>query len=242
MTDQADSSLRYKRILLKLSGEALMGDRPYGIDLATIERISKEIKAVHDRGVEVALVVGGGNIFRGLKGTAEGIERTTSDHMGMLATVMNALALQNSLEHLGLEVRVMSAIPMQSVCDPYIRRHAAHHMEKGRIVICAAGTGNPYFTTDSAATLRAAELHCHAILKATKVDGVYTADPEKDPSATLYEKISYMDVLTQDLKVMDATAIALARESQIPIVVFSILKHDGLMDVVFGRGQFTVVS
>lgn len=241
-TDKADSSIKYKRILLKLSGEALMGDQSYGIDLPTIERISQEIKDAHDLGVEVAIVVGGGNIFRGIKGAAEGIERSTSDHMGMLATVMNSLALQSSLERHGLEVRVMSAIPMHSICEPYIRRRAAHHMEKGRIVICAAGTGNPYFTTDSAAALRASELNCNALLKATKVDGVYTADPMKDASAQHYAKLGYMDVLTQDLKVMDAAAIALARESHIPIVVFSIVNPDGLMNVVQGQGKFTVVS
>lgn len=241
-TDKADSPVQYKRILLKLSGEALMGDRSYGIDLPTIERISQEIKAAHDLGVEVAIVVGGGNIFRGLKGAAEGIERSTSDHMGMLATVMNSLALQSSLEHHGLEVRVMSAIPMHSICEPYIRRRAAHHMEKGRIVICAAGTGNPYFTTDSAAALRASELNCNVLLKATKVDGVYTADPHKDANAQHYAQLGYMDVLTQDLKVMDAAAISLARESQIPIVVFSIVNPDGLINVVQGKGKFTVVS
>lgn len=219
-----------------------MGDRSYGIDLPTIERISQEIKDAHDLGVEVAIVVGGGNIFRGIKGAAEGIERSTSDHMGMLATVMNSLALQSSLEHHGLEVRVMSAIPMHSICEPYIRRRAAHHMEKGRIVICAAGTGNPYFTTDSAAALRASELNCNALLKATKVDGVYTADPMKDPNAQHYAQLGYMDVLTQDLKVMDAAAISLARESHIPIVVFSIVNPDGLMNVVQGQGKFTVVS
>ena len=237
-----DPRIKYKRILLKLSGEALMGDQSYGIDLPTIERITSEIKSVHDSGVEVSIVVGGGNIFRGLKGAAEGIERSTSDHMGMLATVMNSLALQSSLEHSGLEVRVMSAIPMHSICEPYIRRRAAHHMEKGRIVICAAGTGNPYFTTDSAAALRASELHCDALLKATKVDGVYSADPEKDKNAQFYETLSYMDVLTQDLRVMDAAAISLARESHIPIVVFSILNPDGLMNVVHGQGKYTVVS
>ena len=236
-----DPRIKYKRILLKLSGEALMGDQSYGIDLPTIERITSEIKSVHDSGVEVSIVVGGGNIFRGLKGAAEGIERSTSDHMGMLATVMNSLALQSSLEHSGLEVRVMSAIPMHSICEPYIRRRAAHHMEKGRIVICAAGTGNPYFTTDSAAALRASELHCDALLKATKVDGVYSADPEKDKNAQFYEKLNYMDVLTQDLKVMDAAAISLARESRIPIVVFSILNPEGLMNVVQGQGKYTVV-
>ena len=202
----------------------------------------KEIKDAHDLGVEVVIVVGGGNIFRGMKGAAEGIERSTSDHMGMLATVMNSLALQSSLEHHGLEVRVMSAIPMQSICEPYIRRRAAHHMEKGRIVICAAGTGNPYFTTDSAAALRASELNCNALLKATKVDGVYTEDPHKDANAQHYAQLGYMDVLTQDLKVMDAAAIALARESQIPIVVFSIVNPGGLINVVQGQGKFTVVS
>ena len=211
----------YKRILLKLSGEALMGDQTYGIDLPTVERICAEIKEAHDMGVEQAIVVGGGNIFRGLNGEAQGIERTTSDHMGMLATIMNALALQSKLEQMGIETRVLSAIPLQTICEPYFRRRAAHHMEKKRIVICAAGTGNPYFTTDSAASLRASELNCQVLMKATKVDGIYDKDPMKHKDAQFYPELTYQQVLTDNLQVMDASAIALARESQIPIMVFS---------------------
>jgi uridylate kinase len=231
----------YKRILLKLSGEALMGTQSYGLDFPTVERICTEIKHVHDMGVEQAIVVGGGNIFRGMKGEAQGIERSTSDHMGMLATIMNALALQSKLEQMGIETRVMSAIPMESICEPYIRRRAAHHMEKGRIVICAAGTGDPYFTTDSAAALRASELHCQVIMKATKVDGVYSADPVKHKDATFYEELTYQHVLTEHLKVMDASAISLARESQIPIIVFSILTPHGIVDTLEGKGRFTTI-
>jgi len=231
----------YKRVLLKLSGEALMGDQSYGLDLPTIERICSEIKEAHDMGVEQAIVVGGGNIFRGLKGEAQGIERTTSDHMGMLATIMNALALQNKLEQMGIETRVMSAIPMQTVCEPYIRRRAAHHMEKGRIVICAAGTGNPYFTTDSAAALRASELNCQVLMKATKVDGIYSADPLKHKDATFYPELTYQQVLTENLRVMDTAAIALARESQIPIMVFSIQNPHGILEALQGKGQFTLI-
>lgn len=232
----------YKRILLKLSGEALMGNLSYGLDVPTVERICTEIKEAHELGVEQAIVVGGGNIFRGMKGEAQGIERTTADHMGMLATIMNALALQNKLEYMGIETRVMSAIPMQSVCEPYIRRRAAHHMKKGRIVICAAGTGDPYFTTDSAAALRAAELNCQVLMKATKVDGVYTADPAKHKDAVFYPKLSYQDVLTQNLQVMDTSAIALARENNIPIMVFSILNPHGILEALQGKGRFTLIQ
>lgn len=233
--------LIYKRVLLKLSGEALMGDQSYGLDLPTVQRICDEIKEAHDRGVEQAIVVGGGNIFRGLNGEAQGIERTTSDHMGMLGTIMNALALQNKLEQMHIETRVMSAVPMQTICEPYIRRRAVHHMEKGRIVICAAGTGNPYFTTDSAAALRASELNCEILMKATKVDGIYSADPKKHPDATFYSELSYQQVLTENLQVMDTAAIALARESQIPIMVFSILNSHGIMDALQGKGRFTII-
>lgn len=231
----------YKRILLKISGEALMGDQNYGLDLPTIERVCTEIKQVHEMGVEQAIVIGGGNIFRGLNGEAQGIERTTSDHIGMLATIMNALALQNKLEQMGLEVRVMSAIPMESICEMYIRRKAVHHMKKGRIVICAAGTGNPYFTTDSAAALRAAELKCEVLMKATKVDGVYSADPVKDKNATFHPELSYQYVLTENLRVMDAAAIAVARESHIPIMVFSIQNPKGIGDALTGKGRFTII-
>lgn len=231
----------YKRVLLKLSGEALMGDQAYGLHVPTIARICDEIKEAHDMGVEQAIVVGGGNIFRGLNGESQGIERTTSDHMGMLATIMNALALQNKLEQMGIETRVMSAIPMQSICEPYIRRKAAYHMSKGRIIICAAGTGNPYFTTDSAAALRASELKCQALMKATKVDGIYSADPKKDKNATFYPELTYHKVLAENLKVMDASAISLARESQIPILVFSILNPHGILDALQGKGRFTII-
>lgn len=233
--------LIYKRVLLKLSGEALMGNQSYGLDLPTVQRICDEIKEAHDRGVEQAIVVGGGNIFRGLNGQAQGIERTTSDHMGMLATIMNALALQSRLEQMQIQTRVMSAVPMQTICEPYIRRRAVHHMEKGRIVICAAGTGNPYFTTDSAAALRASELNCEILMKATKVDGIYSADPKKHPDATFYSELSYQQVLTENLQVMDTAAIALARESQIPIMVFSILNPHGIMDALQGKGRFTII-
>lgn len=233
---------RYKRILLKLSGEALMGTGSYGIDPETATRVSNEIKQARDIGAEVCVVVGGGNIFRGIKGAAEGLDRSTADHMGMLATVMNALALQNSLEQVGVDTRVLSAIPMASVSEPYIRRRAIRHLEKGRVVIFAAGTGNPFFTTDTAAALRAAEMNCDALLKGTQVDGVYNADPKTDPSAVRYETLSYMDVLRQDLKVMDASAISLSRENNIPIVVFSIHTENELVHVLQGGGTCTVVS
>ena len=231
----------YKRVLLKLSGEALMGDQSYGLDLPTVERICNEIKEAHAMSVEQAIVVGGGNIFRGLKGEAQGIERTTSDHMGMLATIMNALALQSKLEQMGVETRVMSAIPMQSICEPYIRRRAAHHMEKKRIVICAAGTGNPYFTTDSAAALRASELNCQVLMKGTKVDGIYNDDPMKNKNAVFYPELTYQQVLTDNLKVMDASAISLARESHIPIMVFSIMNLHGIVEALQGKGRFTII-
>lgn len=219
-----------------------MGDQSYGLDVPTIDRVCSEIKEAYDMGVEIAIVVGGGNIFRGLNGEAQGIERTTSDHMGMLATVMNALALQNKLEQMSIPTRVMSAISIQSVCEPYIRRRAAHHMQKGRIVICAAGTGNPYFTTDSAAALRASELNCDLLMKATKVDGIYNADPLKEPGATFYPELTYQQVLTENLRVMDAAAIALARESQIPIMVFSIRKPHGIIEALQKKGRFTIIQ
>lgn len=233
---------RFKRILLKLSGEALMGNGSYGIDPETATRVSTEIKQARQIGTEVCVVVGGGNIFRGIKGAAEGLDRSTADHMGMLATVMNALALQNALEQVGVDTRVLSAIPMASVSEPYIRRRAIRHLEKGRVVIFAAGTGNPFFTTDTAAALRAAEMNCDALLKGTQVDGVYNADPKKDPSAVRYDTLSYMDVLRQDLKVMDASAISLSRENNIPIVVFSIHTENELVNVLQGGGTCTVVG
>ena len=215
---------KFKRVLLKLSGEALMGKGSYGIDPETVTAIAKEIKTVADLGYEICLVVGGGNIFRGLSAAAEGLDRASADYMGMLATVMNALGIQNALEQQQVETRVQSAIPMDSVCEPYIRRRAMRHMAKGRTVIFAAGTGNPFFTTDTAAALRAAEMSCDVLLKGTQVDGVYSADPKKEPKAKFYKSLKYMDVLSQDLKVMDASAITLCRENKIPIVVFSIHK------------------
>ena len=233
---------RYKRVLLKLSGEALMGDRDYGLDPETVSRVAEEIKSVVAMGVEVCVVIGGGNIFRGVSGAAEGMDRATADYMGMLATVINALAMQNALEKVGAPTRVLSAIPMASVCEPYIRRRAQRHMEKGRVVVFGAGTGNPFFTTDSAAALRAAEMQCDALLKATKVDGVYDADPTKVKTAKRYEKLSYLNVLAQDLQVMDTSAISLARQSNIPILVFSIFTHGAFADVMQGKGRFTIIE
>ena len=233
---------RFERILLKLSGEALMGETPYGIDAAAVSRLAEEVGAVQERGVQVCVVVGGGNIFRGGTGAAAGMERATADYIGMLATTMNALAMQHALERLGKETRVLSAVPMASVCEPYIRRRGQRHLEKGRIVIFAAGTGNPFFTTDTAAALRAAEMGCDALLKGTKVDGVYAADPAIVADAERYERLSYLDVLSRDLKVMDASAISLARENSIPIVVFSIRRKGGLNAVLDGDGPSTVIS
>lgn len=232
----------YKRVLLKISGEALMGQGSYGIEPDTVNRIASEVKAVIDLGVQVCAVIGGGNIFRGVQGATHGMERASADYMGMLATVINALATQNALERVGVSTRVLSAIPMQSVCEPYIRRRAIRHMEKGRVVIFAAGTGNPFFTTDTAAALRAAEMGCDALLKGTQVDGVYSADPKKDPNAVRYEKLTYMDVLSRDLQVMDQAAIALARENDIPILVFSIHTPGNFAAVMSGKGPCTIVS
>ena len=238
----AKSVNRYRRILLKLSGEALMGDQRFGLDGGIVARIAEETKTVHGLGVQVCLVVGGGNIFRGLQGAAAGMERAQADYMGMLATVINALAMQSALERIDVPTRVLSAISMQSICEPYIRRRAVRHMEKGRVVICAAGTGNPFFTTDTAAALRASELECDALLKATKVDGVYSADPMKEPDATRHERLTYMDVLSRDLQVMDAAAISLARENRIPILVFSVHHEGGLAEVVQGKGRYTIIT
>lgn len=232
----------YKRVLLKISGEALMGEGQYGIDQAVCERIAQEVLDAANGGAEICLVIGGGNIFRGVQGAAKGMERASADYMGMLATVMNALAMQNAIESLGGKARVLSAIPMTSVCEPYIRRRALRHMEKGRIVIFAAGTGNPFFTTDTAAALRAAEMGADALLKGTQVDGVYTADPKQDPNATRYDQLSYHEVLSRDLKVMDASAVSLMRDNGIPIVVFSIHKRGGLADVLAGRGVCTTIT
>jgi uridylate kinase len=232
----------FRRILLKLSGEGLMGDREFGLDAATVERIAQEICDVHADGVQVCLVIGAGNIFRGVSGAAAGIERTSADYMGMLATVINSLAVQSVLESKGVPTRVQSAIPMTTVCEPYIRRRAVRHMEKGRVVIFAAGTGNPFFTTDTAAALRAAEMNCDALLKGTQVDGVYDADPKKQENAQRFETLSYDEVINRDLKVMDTSAIALSRENGIPIIVFSIHEAGGLRKVVKGEGTFTRVG
>jgi uridylate kinase len=235
-------SPRYRRVLLKVSGEALMGAAEYGISTEVVGKIAADIGSVVAMGVEVCLVIGGGNIFRGVSGAAAGMERASADYMGMLATVMNALAVQNALEKRGVQTRVQSAIPMASICEPYIRRRAIRHMEKGRVVIFAAGTGNPFFTTDTAAALRAVEMGCDALLKGTQVDGVYSADPRKVPDATRYERLSYLDVLARDLGVMDASAISLARENGLPIIVFSIHAPGAFAEVMQGHGRFTVVT
>jgi len=243
MTDITERSPRFRRVLLKMSGEALMGAGEFGHDPSVLNRLAGEVRGVHATGVEQCLVIGGGNIVRGdTVAASQGIERANADYMGMLATVINALAVQSVLERLGLQTRVLSAIPMAAVCEPYIRRRAIRHMEKGRVVICAAGTGNPFFTTDTAAALRAAELGCDALLKGTKVDGVYSADPVKDANAVRYDRLTYHEVLARDLKVMDASAIALARDSAIPIIVFSLGRPGGLLDVLRGEGPHTMIS
>ena len=231
----------FRRVLLKISGEALMGDLRFGLHPPTVERIAGEVRSVVALGTQVCMVIGGGNIFRGLHGSAQGMERTTADYMGMLATVMNALAMQSALEKMGLHTRVLSAIPMDQVCEPYIRRRAVRHLEKGRVVIFAAGTGNPYFTTDTAATLRASEMACEAIFKGTKVDGVYDADPEVDGSARRYDEVSYDEVLARHLGVMDASAIALARDNDLPIIVFSLDEPGGFRGILAGQGTYTTV-
>ena len=231
----------YTRVLLKISGEALMGDQGFGLHPPTVARIADEVKRVHDLGVELCLVIGGGNIFRGLSGAAHGMERATADYMGMLATVMNALGMQAALEKLGVHTRVISAIPMDQVCEPYIRRRAVRHLEKGRVCIFAAGTGNPYFTTDTAATLRAMEMGCDAIFKGTQVDGVYDSDPKTNPAAERFGEISYDEVLRRNLKVMDASAIALARDNKLPIIVFSLHAEGGFAAVLQGAGRSTLV-
>jgi uridylate kinase len=232
----------YRRILLKLSGEVLMGEQPFGIDPDTVARVAAEVKAAKDTGLEICLVIGGGNIFRGMAGAAKGMDRAQADYMGMLATVMNALAMQNALEQLGVQTRVQSAIEMDKVCEPVIRRRAERHLEKGRVVIFAAGVGAPYFTTDSGAALRAAEMKCDALLKGTSVDGVYDADPKKVSSAKRYETLSYDRVLSDNLKVMDASAVALCRDNSIPIVVFSIREQGNILKVLDGSGTFTTVQ
>jgi uridylate kinase len=233
---------RYQRVLLKISGEALMGSRDYGLDPEIVDRVAGEVRSVIQLGVQVCLVIGGGNIFRGVSGAAAGMERATADYMGMLATVINALAMQSALERAGVDTRVQSAIPMSSVCEPYIRRRAVRHMEKGRAVIFAAGTGNPFFTTDTAAALRASEMGCDALIKGTKVDGVYSADPKKVPGATRYDRLTYLEVLSRDLQVMDASAISLARENRIPILVTSIHEPGAFAEVMAGRGRFTIIT
>src|SRR6202789_2636724 len=236
------SSPKYRRALLKVSGEALMGSEAFGIDVGTVDRIAGDVKSAVADGAQLCMVIGGGNIFRGLAGAAKGIDRATADYMGMLATVMNALAMQATLERSGVPSRVQSAIPMSSVCEPYIRRRAIRHMEKGRVVIFAAGTGNPFFTTDTAAALRAAEMACNAMLKATQVDGVYSADPKKVPNAIRYDSLSYHEVLARDLQVMDASAISLSRENKIPILVFSLHAKGALREVLAGRGRATIIE
>ncbi|MGR3572125.1 UMP kinase [Brevirhabdus sp.] len=231
----------YKRVMLKISGEALMGPQGYGLHPPTVERVADEVQRVHEMGVEICMVIGGGNIFRGLQGSAQGMERTTADYMGMLATVMNALAMQAALETRGVWTRTISAIPMDQVCEPYIRRRAVRHLEKKRVCIFAAGTGNPYFTTDTAATLRASEMKCEAIFKGTKVDGIYDKDPMIHADAKRYDRVSYDDVLQKRLKVMDASAIALARDNNLPIIVFSLDEPGGLKGILEGRGTYTIV-
>jgi uridylate kinase len=239
----AEPVSRFRRVLLKMSGEALLGDREFGHDRRVLSQLADECSAAHELGVQFCMVIGGGNIIRGSALAGSGVERATADYMGMLGTVINALAVQSVIEQqTGIPTRVMSAIPMSAVCEPYIRRRALRHLEKGRIVIFAAGTGNPFFTTDTAAALRAAEMGCDAILKGTQVDGVYTADPKKDSRAERYDRLTYLDVLARDLKVMDASAIALARESRIPIIVFSVHAAGSLAAVLRGEGPYTIIK
>ncbi len=242
LAEAAPNKPLYPRVLLKISGEALMGDQGFGLHPPTMARIAAEVGKAHELGIQICMVIGGGNIFRGLVGAGQGMERAQADYMGMLATVMNALGMQSALEEMGVHTRVQSAIPMDTVCEPYIRRRAVRHLEKGRVVIFAAGTRNPYFTTDTAATLRAMEMDCDALFKGTQVDGVYDSDPKTNPDAVRYDKVTYDEVLTKHLKVMDASAIALARDNNLPIVVFS-LRQDGAMTrVLFGKGRYTVVG
>ncbi|WP_456456376.1 UMP kinase [Thermovibrio sp.] len=235
-------SLKYKRVLLKLSGEALQGEKSYGIDPEFLRKLAREIKEVVDLGVQVAIVIGGGNIFRGVSGATQGMDRATADYMGMLATVINALALQDALEKEGLHTRVLTAIEMREIAEPYIRRRAIRHLEKGRVVIFGAGTGNPFFTTDTAAALRAAEINADVLLKATKVDGIYTADPLKDKNARKLDKLSYKDVITNGIKVMDSAAVSLCMENNIPIVVFDVRKPGNLKKVVLGEEVGSLVE
>jgi len=234
--------MKYKRILLKLSGESLMGDRQYGIDNQQVLQYAHDIKTVFDKGIEIAIVVGGGNIFRGLSAEKSGMERAQADYMGMLATVINCMALQNALESIGVETRLQSAIKMEQICEPYIRRRAMHHLEVGKIVIFGAGTGNPYFTTDTAASLRAIEIKADVVLKGTRVDGIYTADPEKNPTATRYEEISFQEVYDKGLNVMDMTAITLCQENNLPIIVFDMNKEGNFMKIANGEPIGTLVK
>ena len=234
--------MKYKRILLKLSGESLMGDKQYGIDNERVKQYAEDIKAVHDKGLELAIVIGGGNIFRGLSAEKSGMDRAQADYMGMLATVINSMALQDALEKVGIKTRLLTAIKMEQICEPFIRRRAVRHLEKGRVVIFGAGTGNPYFTTDSAAALRAIEIKADVVLKGTRVDGIYTADPEKDPSATKYEEISFREVYDKGLNVMDMTAFTLCEENQVPIIVFDMNKHGNFMKIANGESIGTLVK
>lgn len=233
--------MKYKRILLKLSGESLMGDKQYGIDNDQVIRYAKDIKSVYDAGIEIAIVVGGGNIFRGLSAEKSGMDRAQADYMGMLATVINCMALQNALESIGVETRLLSAIKMEQICEPYIRRRAMHHLELNKIVIFGAGTGNPYFTTDTAASLRAIEIKADVVLKGTRVDGIYTADPEKDPTATRYDEISFQEVFDKGLSVMDMTAFTLCHENKLPIIVFDMNKAGNFMKIAQGENVGTLV-
>ena len=235
-------ALVYKRLLLKLSGEALMGGSGYGLDMNVVGRLARDVAEAVDAGAEIAIVVGGGNIFRGLQGAAKGMDRATADYMGMLATVMNALAFQGALEQAGASARVLSAIPMPTVCESYVRPKALHYMKKGVVVIFAAGTGNPFFTTDTTAALRAVEMNCEAVVKATQVDGVYSADPKKDKTATRYDRLTYGEVLARDLKVMDGAAIALARDNRLPVIVFSIDEPGNLLKLLRGTARATVIA
>jgi uridylate kinase len=236
------NAAKLKRVLLKISGESLMGVDSYGIDVSTVDRVAKEISQVCKLGIEICLVIGAGNIFRGLSGAAAGMDRASADYMGMLATVMNSLAMQNSLERLGFQTRIQSAISMTEVCETYTRRRAIRHMEKNRIVIFAAGTGNPYFTTDTAAALRASEMDCDAIFKGTKVDGIYDKDPIEDKEANKFEKITYSEVLSKNLRVLDSSAVSLARDNNIPIIVFSIKENNGFLNILKGKGSYSVVE
>jgi uridylate kinase len=238
----AGEGLKYKRLLLKLSGEALMGGNAYGLDMAVVERLARDVADAAAAGCQIAVVVGGGNIFRGLEGGAKGMDRATADYMGMLATVMNALAFGSALERSKTPSRVLSAIPMPTVCESYVRPRALHHLELGRVVIFAAGTGNPFFTTDTAATLRAIEMNCDIVAKATQVDGVYSADPKKDPNAIRYDRLTYGEVLARDLKVMDGAAIALARDNRLPVIVFSIEEAGNLLKVLRGTARATLIA